>query len=151
MAYINIEVWDATGNKKDNAEVPDDVAVNRIVVLLVDRLNYPRYDATGGQLLSYKLHHQATKKQLIDDQSLHLADVKDGDVVRLIAEIVAGGNSVDREVSGVDVADADDEDRFARFKLINWWEQKRLAKAKILVVGAGALGNEILKTWLFWE
>lgn len=37
------------------------------------------------------------------------------------------------------------ENRFSRFELIRWWEQKRLAAAKILVIGAGALGNEILK------
>lgn len=37
------------------------------------------------------------------------------------------------------------EDRFARFRLIAWWDQERLRRAKILVVGAGALGNEILK------
>ena len=39
----------------------------------------------------------------------------------------------------------DDTDRFARFRLIGWWDQTRLANAKILVVGAGALGNEIIK------
>ena len=38
-----------------------------------------------------------------------------------------------------------DDDRFARFRLISWWDQKRLAAAKVLVIGAGALGNEILK------
>jgi molybdopterin/thiamine biosynthesis adenylyltransferase len=37
------------------------------------------------------------------------------------------------------------EDRFARFELISWWEQPRLAGAKVLVIGAGALGNELLK------
>ena len=31
--------------------------------------------------------------------------------------------------------------RFARFELISWWDQKRLARAKVLVVGAGELGN----------
>jgi len=36
-------------------------------------------------------------------------------------------------------------DRFHRFKLIGWWDQERLRKARILVVGAGALGNEIIK------
>ncbi|MCO6437290.1 MAG: ThiF family adenylyltransferase [Phycisphaerae bacterium] len=36
-------------------------------------------------------------------------------------------------------------DRFHRFKLIGWWDQERLHNAKILVVGAGALGNEIVK------
>ena len=38
-----------------------------------------------------------------------------------------------------------DDDRFARFRLISWWDQQRLAQAKFLVIGAGALGNEILK------
>jgi len=36
-------------------------------------------------------------------------------------------------------------DRFHRFGLISWWEQKRLADASVLVIGAGALGNEIIK------
>jgi molybdopterin/thiamine biosynthesis adenylyltransferase len=37
------------------------------------------------------------------------------------------------------------EDRFERFRLIGWWDQRRISAAKVLVVGAGALGNEILK------
>jgi molybdopterin/thiamine biosynthesis adenylyltransferase len=42
-------------------------------------------------------------------------------------------------------AAADREDRFARFRLISWWDQERLAGARVVVIGAGALGNEILK------
>ena len=38
-----------------------------------------------------------------------------------------------------------DDDRFARFELIGWWDQQRLASAKVLLIGAGALGNELLK------
>jgi adenylyltransferase/sulfurtransferase len=37
------------------------------------------------------------------------------------------------------------EGRFHRFGLIEWWDQARLSAAKVLVVGAGALGNEIVK------
>src|SRR5215470_16794432 len=37
------------------------------------------------------------------------------------------------------------DDRFARFRLIGWWDQARLAAAHVLVIGAGALGNEIIK------
>lgn len=37
------------------------------------------------------------------------------------------------------------EGRFARFESIEWWEQSRVAGARILVVGAGALGNEVVK------
>lgn len=39
----------------------------------------------------------------------------------------------------------DDEDRYSRLRLIAWWDQDKLAAAKILVVGCGALGNEVLK------
>ena len=33
------------------------------------------------------------------------------------------------------------EDRFHRFGLIHWWDQQAIAACKVLVVGAGALGN----------
>jgi molybdopterin/thiamine biosynthesis adenylyltransferase len=39
----------------------------------------------------------------------------------------------------------DDSDRYSRLRLIGWWDQEKIANAKILVVGAGALGNEVLK------
>ena len=35
-------------------------------------------------------------------------------------------------------------DFFARAKLISWWDQSRIEAAKVLVVGAGAIGNEVL-------
>jgi len=37
------------------------------------------------------------------------------------------------------------EGRFARFEAIEWWNQALLREARVFVVGAGALGNEILK------
>jgi adenylyltransferase/sulfurtransferase len=37
------------------------------------------------------------------------------------------------------------EDRFSRYRLLHWWDQERIGAARVLVVGAGALGNEILK------
>lgn len=38
-----------------------------------------------------------------------------------------------------------EEDRFSRFRLIPWWDQAKIQSAHVLVIGAGALGNEILK------
>ena len=35
--------------------------------------------------------------------------------------------------------------RFSRFELIGWWDQQRLAASKVLVIGAGAIGNELVK------
>lgn len=43
------------------------------------------------------------------------------------------------------LADDLEEDRFSRFRLIGWWDQEKLRMANVLVIGAGALGNEILK------
>ena len=37
------------------------------------------------------------------------------------------------------------EGRFSRLEAIEWWDQARLARARILVIGAGALGNEVVK------
>lgn len=35
--------------------------------------------------------------------------------------------------------------RYSRFEMITWWNQSVLKSAKVLVVGCGALGNEIIK------
>lgn len=40
---------------------------------------------------------------------------------------------------------ADAGSRYDRQERIEWWDQDRLAAAKVLVVGAGALGNEVVK------
>ncbi len=44
-----------------------------------------------------------------------------------------------------DEARGESDDRFDRFRLIGWWDQKKLTSAKVVVIGAGALGNEIIK------
>lgn len=36
-------------------------------------------------------------------------------------------------------------DRYASFQFISWWNQQLLRDASVMVVGAGALGNEVLK------
>ena len=38
-----------------------------------------------------------------------------------------------------------EEDRYARLRLIPWWDQNRLKDATIMFFGAGAIGNELIK------
>ncbi|TWU04160.1 hypothetical protein CA54_60420 [Symmachiella macrocystis] len=89
MNDITIEVWDATGNKKQSVELPEDAEVNRVIVVLVERMNLPVH-SPDGQLMSYKFHHKSSGRQLLDDETLHSAGVKDGDILRLQPEITAG-------------------------------------------------------------
>jgi molybdopterin/thiamine biosynthesis adenylyltransferase len=51
----------------------------------------------------------------------------------------------DGRASAPPLAAPEAQDRYSRLRLIGWWDQKRLAAARVVVVGAGALGNEILK------
>jgi uncharacterized ubiquitin-like protein YukD len=89
MSSKVVEIWDATGNKKIKAELPDDEPVNKILVLLVDKMNLPRF-SPDGQLMSYKFHHKASGRQLLDDETLYNAAVNDGDILRIQPEITAG-------------------------------------------------------------
>jgi uncharacterized ubiquitin-like protein YukD len=89
MNTITIEVWDATGNKKQLVELPDDAPINRVIAVLVERMNLPR-QSPDGQLMSYKFHHKASGRQLLEDQTLLTAEVRNGDVLRLQPEITAG-------------------------------------------------------------
>ena len=89
MRNITIEVWDATGNKKQLVELPTDAAVNRVIAVLVDKMSLPRH-SPDGQMMSYKFQHRASGRQLLDEETLASAGVTDGDIVRLLPEITAG-------------------------------------------------------------
>jgi adenylyltransferase/sulfurtransferase len=69
----------------------------------------------------------------MDDSSMTFLEESGADV---------GPDSLSNEASALVV---DDDDRYSRLRLIPWWRQELLAKARVLVVGAGALGNEVLK------
>ncbi len=89
MGMINVELWDATGNKQQMAELPDDAPVNQIMGVLIERLSLPK-TSPDGQPMSYKFHHKRSGKQLSDEQTFQNAGVEDGDVLRVVPEITAG-------------------------------------------------------------
>ncbi len=86
---IEIEVWDATGNKRVEVEVPADVAVERVLMVLADKLQLPKH-SPDGQLMSYKFHHRRLGMQLLDEKTLAEQQVERGDVLRIQPEITAG-------------------------------------------------------------
>jgi hypothetical protein len=71
MSGIMIRVLDTTGSRAREVEAPDDAPVERLLVLLVERMGLP-LNAPDGQLMSYKLHDRRTGR------------------LRLQAEITAG-------------------------------------------------------------
>jgi|SRR6266436_4606655 len=93
MASIQLRVLDVSGSRICDVEAPDDVTVDRILVLMVEKMGLP-LNSPDGQLMSYKLHHRRTGTQLLDNQTLLGAGVKAGDELRLQPEITAGSRRV---------------------------------------------------------
>ena len=67
MGTIQLRVWDVSGSRYRDVEAPDDVALERLLVLLVERMGLP-IAAPDGQIMSYKLHHRASGRQLLSEQ-----------------------------------------------------------------------------------
>lgn len=89
MSVVTIRVLDTTGSRARTIEAPDDAPVERLLVLLVERMGLP-INAPDGQLMSYKLHDRRSGRQLLDSETLHDAGVEAGAELRLQAEITAG-------------------------------------------------------------
>src|SRR4051812_1045162 len=92
MATLQVRVLDVSGSRICDVEAPDDVTIDRILVLMVEKMGLP-LNSPDGQLMSYKLHHRRTGTQLLDNQTLLGAGVKAGDELRLQPEITAGAST----------------------------------------------------------
>lgn len=86
---VKVKVSDISGSRTNEVEAPDDVAISRVLVVLVERMNLP-LNSPDGQLMSYKLHHRRAGTQLLDNQTFAEAGVLNGDELRLQPEITAG-------------------------------------------------------------
>ena len=91
MPMIRMRIWDVTGMRSQVVEAPAEIEINRLMVILVERMNLP-INSPDGQIMSYKLHQKRTGQQLLDRQTLIEAGVLDGDDLRLQPEITAGAN-----------------------------------------------------------
>lgn len=89
MADIDVVITDATGSREQDATVPDDVPVIRLIAKLVELMELP-IDGPDGQALAYKFHHKASGRQLRDEETLAQANVAPNDTLRILAEITAG-------------------------------------------------------------
>jgi len=89
MSMIRIRVFDVSGSRVRDVDAPDDVAVNRIIALLVEKMSLP-LNSPDGQIMSYKLHHRRSGQQLLDTRTLAEGGVIGGDELRLQPEITAG-------------------------------------------------------------
>jgi hypothetical protein len=92
MGTIRLRISDISGSRFNEVEAPDDVATNRLLAVLIERMNLP-LNSPDGQLMSYKLHHRRTGSQLLDNQTLAQADVQPYDELRLQPEITAGATA----------------------------------------------------------
>jgi uncharacterized ubiquitin-like protein YukD len=89
MASITVLLTDATGSKEQEASVPDDAPAIRLIARLIQVLGLP-VNGPDQQPLAYKFHHRASGRQLRDEDTLAGVGVRDGDILRLVAEITAG-------------------------------------------------------------
>lgn len=89
MASIDVTVIDVTGSREQLATLPDDAPVRRVIVKLIELMRLPSHGPDGAPL-SYRFHHKASGRQLGDAETLGSAGVKEGDVLRLTPEIIAG-------------------------------------------------------------
>jgi hypothetical protein len=91
MGAVTVRVLDVTGSRSCEVEAPDDVQINRLLVLLIEKMNLP-LNSPDGQIMSYKLHLRRTGTQLLDNQTFLEAQVRNGDELRLQPEITAGSS-----------------------------------------------------------
>ncbi|MEQ8842253.1 MAG: EsaB/YukD family protein [Acidimicrobiales bacterium] len=89
MSSVNVTVMDVTGSRRQEATLPADVPVVRVLAALVERMGLPTLGPDGGPI-SYRFHHRDSGRQLSGAETLSNAGVLEGHTLRLQPEIIAG-------------------------------------------------------------
>jgi hypothetical protein len=90
MSTLPVWIWDTTGNRRQEEELPTDVPVERWLGHLVSRLGLPLQDPAGCPL-TYQLFHVRTAEQgpIPRGETLESLGVNKGDIFRLVPEASA--------------------------------------------------------------
>lgn len=80
---------DQTGAKSVEAVVSDTVTVKRILPSIITKMNLPMIGPDGNPM-SYSLDHKEGGRRLLEEETLIVANVRDGDHLIIYPEIVAG-------------------------------------------------------------
>jgi proteasome lid subunit RPN8/RPN11 len=105
MAQLQLTILDPIGVRKTLVEVPDDVATQRMIKALVNRMGLPPIDA-HGQPISYRLlfSQNGSDVQLQPEQTFAEAGIRNNDLLRLQTEMI-GGAATPASGSDFDLAD----------------------------------------------
>ncbi|MCP4404222.1 MAG: hypothetical protein GY801_43805 [bacterium] len=91
MVSIRIAILDPSGSKKTLVEVPDNVATERLINALTQRMGLPQV-GQNGRPITYRMTYtrEGEEAELKSDESLAEANIGNDDVLRLYAEMKAG-------------------------------------------------------------
>lgn len=87
---MDLTVIDQAGTRTEHVSVPDSVAAGRIATRLVQAMGLPQAGA-AGRPIAYGFRHEASGRQIGDEETLAQAQVSENDVLRLIALSSAPG------------------------------------------------------------
>lgn len=86
---LAVTFLDQTGAKTVKAKISPTVRVKNIIPAIITKMLLP-ITAPDGTPMSYSLDWKNGGRRLLEDQTLPEAGVKDGDVLIVFPEIVAG-------------------------------------------------------------
>ena len=88
MASTKVIIYDPTGSKKTQVELPDDLPMRRLIPALVSKMGLPT--TQGANPITYRLDHRPSGKRLGDDESLRDASAKEDDILSPFPQVPAG-------------------------------------------------------------
>ena len=90
MSKLRVAILDPSATRKVMVELPDDIQVERLIPALVKRMGFPLI-GQNGENLRYRLNRIEDNRetQIDENLTLHEADVRNDDTLRLYAEMTA--------------------------------------------------------------